>query len=541
MSYYTLESWLAELEHKELCVIWTKLKLDESIGSAKGRPCTSLARDVVEFYDTETLSHACIRSALLYAFETPAVTLCSQHSSVSRRMKDWPDKLYRAWRRDSLWAHRFCQAFEIDPIYAGSAPLQKPPVLEHIELPRPVNGLLKFQRDLSGQILKLLLQDPPTRAMASLPTGAGKTRVAIEAIQKFQEVSGGIVLWIATTGEICEQAASTYKAVYQTEQPNFEGKIHRFWEKYTLHKELDQGFMVASIQKLARLNLKDATVQELFESVSAVVFDEAHHAIAPTYKKVVKALVGTLKSPTRPLVGLTATPGRGVTKLGASTKALARAFGGNLLIPQRFEGKNPVKLLQGEGILSRIERKRKNGGHFSLTKEEQKDLEQYATFSNSLLKRVGKSHERNKMIIEQVTRDPTEQQSLVFACDVRQAEALAYQWRSKGITARAITATTHPALRRQWIDEFSKGQLRVLVNVGTLTTGFDAPIVRRVIMARPTTSPVLFEQMIGRGLRGPKFGGTEKCTVVDIVDSFELFGSPKGFTRFEQDWISGKR
>ena len=79
------------------------------------------------------------------------------------------------------------------------------------------------------------------------------------------------------------------------------------------------------------------------------------------------------------------------------------------------------------------------------------------------------------------------------------------------------------------------------MNVGTLTTGFDAPIVRRVIMARPTTSPVLFEQMIGRGLRGPKFGGTEKCTVVDIVDSFELFGSPKGFTRFEQDWISGKR
>lgn len=530
MSYYTLESWLAELEHKELCAIWTKLKLYESIGSAKGRPCASLARDIVGFYDTETLSHLCVRSALLHAWESPAVKKCLQQF-----------KRNPAWRRDSLWAHRFCQAFEIDPIYAGSAPLAKPPTLEHLELPRQVNKLLDFQQDLSRQILAQLLTDPPTRAMASLPTGAGKTRTAIEAIMKFQEISGGVVLWIATTNEICEQAASTYKAVYQSKKPDFEGKIHRFWGSYKLQRDFDHGFMVAGIQKLARLNTKTTAVQELFESVSAVVFDEAHHAVAPTYKKVVKALVGPLKDPTRPLVGLSATPGRGVTKIGASTKELAKAFGGNLLIPERFEGKNPVKVLQDEDILSRIERKRKDGMHFSLTKDEQKDLEQYATFSKSLLKRVGKSDERNKIIIEQVTCDTTKQQALVFACDVRQAESLAYKWRSKNITARAITATTHPALRRRWIDDFSKGQLRVLVNVGTLTTGFDAPIVRRVIMARPTTSPVLFEQMIGRGLRGPKFGGTEKCTVVDIVDSFELFGSPKGFTRFERDWISGKR
>jgi hypothetical protein len=103
MSYYTLESWLAELQHKELCAIWTTLKLDESIGSPKGRPCASLARDIVGFYDTETLSHACVRSALLHAFEAPAVKLCSQHQSVSRRMKDWPSKLYPNWRRGRRW------------------------------------------------------------------------------------------------------------------------------------------------------------------------------------------------------------------------------------------------------------------------------------------------------------------------------------------------------------------------------------------------------------------------------------------------------
>ncbi|MDQ8194033.1 DEAD/DEAH box helicase family protein [Coraliomargarita sp. SDUM461004] len=541
MSYYTLESWLAELEHEELRAIWKQLKLDESIGPAKGRPCASLARDIVGFYDTETLSHSCVRSALLYAFEKPAVKLCQQHDRVSRRMKDWPDKLYPVWRRGSLWAHRFCKAFEIDPIYAGSAPLAKPPVLEHLEPPRKLSKLLDFQQDLSRQILSLLQQKPPMRGMASLPTGAGKTRTAIEAVLRFQAATGGIVLWIATTNEICEQAASTYKAVYQSMKPEFEGKIHRFWGSYTLQKEFDAGFMVAGVQKLARLNPKDAAVKELFASVSAVIFDEAHHAVAPTYKKLVKGLVGTIKAPTRPLVGLTATPGRGVTSVGASTKELVRAFDRRLLTPERFKNKNPVKVLQDEGILSRIEKKRKQGIHFSLSKAEQDYIEQFGSFSPRLLDRVGKVPERNKIIIEQITRDPTEQQALVFACDVRQAEALAYQWRARNVSARAITATTHQALRRRWIHEFSIGKLRVLVNVGTLTTGFDAPIVRRVIMARPTTSPILFEQMIGRGLRGPKFGGTKKCTIVDIVDSFELYGSPQSFTRFERDWMHGKR
>lgn len=59
-------------------------------------------------------------------------------------------------------------------------------------------------------------------------------------------------------------------------------------------------------------------------------------------------------------------------------------------------------------------------------------------------------------------------------------------------------------------------------------------------MARPT-SPILFEQMIGSGLHGPRFGGTEKCTVIDIVDTFHIHGGIRGFQRFERDWMRGKR
>jgi len=61
--------------------------------------------------------------------------------------------------------------------------------------------------------------------------------------------------------------------------------------------------------------------------------------------------------------------------------------------------------------------------------------------------------------------------------------------------------------------------LKILVNYGVLTTGFDAPSIEAVIIARPTTSVVLYSQMLGRGLRGTKMGGTKDCTIIDVNDN----------------------
>jgi DNA repair protein RadD len=69
-----------------------------------------------------------------------------------------------------------------------------------------------------------------------------------------------------------------------------------------------------------------------------------------------------------------------------------------------------------------------------------------------------------------------------------------------------------------------------------LTTGFDAPKVGAVIIARPTTSPVLYEQMIGRGMRGPVNGGTTDCLVIDLVDNIERFSGQMAYTRFSEYW-----
>jgi superfamily II DNA or RNA helicase len=98
-----------------------------------------------------------------------------------------------------------------------------------------------------------------------------------------------------------------------------------------------------------------------------------------------------------------------------------------------------------------------------------------------------------------------------------------------------ISGETRSATRRYLIEEFRGGKISVLCNYGVLTTGFDAPRVRALVIARPTASAVLYEQMIGRGMRGPTFGGTEECLVVDVADNIH-FGGQLAFARYEEHW-----
>ncbi|NJL55457.1 hypothetical protein HC928_09910 [bacterium] len=108
--------------------------------------------------------------------------------------------------------------------------------------------------------------------------------------------------------------------------------------------------------------------------------------------------------------------------------------------------------------------------------------------------------------------------------------------RRKGRSAAVVTGETRRATRRHIIEEFRAGRLRVLCNYGVLTTGFDAPKIRAVIIARPTTSVVLYEQMIGRGMRGPLNGGTEECLVIDLQDNIARFQGQMAYQRMREVW-----
>lgn len=89
------------------------------------------------------------------------------------------------------------------------------------------------------------------------------------------------------------------------------------------------------------------------------------------------------------------------------------------------------------------------------------------------------------------------------------------------------------------MDAFKKGEIEFLLNYGVLTTGFDAPKTEYIMICRPTTSVVLYEQIVGRGLRGPRFGGTEHCTIIDFADNLLRLGKPLAYQRFHNFWEKG--
>src|SRR5436190_1830450 len=122
---------------------------------------------------------------------------------------------------------------------------------------------------------------------------------------------------------------------------------------------------------------------------------------------------------------------------------------------------------------------------------------------------------------------------LLFATSVSHAQLMAALLSFNGVVAKAISGSTDPGARRHYISEFKAGRIRVLTNYGVLTTGFDAPAVRALVVARPTFSPNLYQQMIGRGLRGPLNGGKDECLIINVEDNVRRFEGELAFRDFE--------
>ena len=129
---------------------------------------------------------------------------------------------------------------------------------------------------------------------------------------------------------------------------------------------------------------------------------------------------------------------------------------------------------------------------------------------------------------------------LVFAATVDHARTLAAILAAREIRSAVVTGTTTERTRDRAIRAFKSEEEApmVLVNFGVLTTGFDAPKASAVVIARPTQSLVLYSQMVGRAIRGPRAGGTDTCEVVTVVDpNLPGFGDvAAAFLNWEDVW-----
>ncbi len=98
-----------------------------------------------------------------------------------------------------------------------------------------------------------------------------------------------------------------------------------------------------------------------------------------------------------------------------------------------------------------------------------------------------------------------------------------------------MSARTETSVRRRIVEEFRAGEIQALVNYGIFREGFDAPKTRAIVVTRPVYSPNLYFRMIGRGLRGAKNGGNDRCLILDVSDNLDNFQRRLSFPAL--DWL----
>ncbi|MEH2460402.1 DEAD/DEAH box helicase family protein [Nostoc sp.] len=375
----------------------------------------------------------------------------------------------------------------------------------------------------------------PFEGLLVLPTGGGKTLTAVHWLLRNFINNKKKVLWIAHRHELLDQVLETLRlSAYSSLLSNVSEFRYRIISGHPKHDipvniEKTDDIIIASKDSLnsGLDHLLKNWVGDLDEVL--LVVDEAHHATAKTYRKLINAVKDDLKerSPDKgfKMLGLTATPFR----TDESEKSLLK-----LVFPNDIIFSEHLRNLIAKGILAepifenlktKIEIKKK------LTAREIKNIEDFDKLPKDIAEEIAKSYERNNIILNHYINNREKYKPLlIFAIDVIHAIALNKLFTDKKINSDYVVssvkdlttgATVSAKENSEKIKKFRNGELEVLINVEMLTEGTDLPNLQTVFLTRPTTSTILMTQMIGRALRGQKAGGTEKAYVVSFIDDWE--------------------
>jgi superfamily II DNA or RNA helicase len=401
-----------------------------------------------------------------------------------------------------------------------------------IELP----PLHDFQREVLEGVKSLLASgNGRRRAVVSLPTGGGKTRVTVEAAVRLVLAPEGrqrSVIWVAQTDELCEQAVQAFRQVWLNVGAARTGlRIVRLWGGNPNPAPQDPGKPVAIVASIQTLNSR-FSAQELawLRRPGLVVVDECHHAITPSYTNLLRWLDAEAPRPGAPareeppIIGLSATPFR--TDDDESSR-LARRFDGRWL-PHDQEAL--YQRLRAQGVLAEPVYEGLQSGTALLPDEADRLARlpvpweglDFENLLEAINQRLAGDAKRNERLV-QYLQGCDERSILFFANSVSHAHEMAVRLNVAGVPAAAVSGASPSAARRDFLARFQQGDVRVLCNHSVLTTGFDAPRTDMVLIARQVFSPVHYMQMVGRGLRGEANGGTARCRVVTVLDNLGRF------------------
>ena len=250
--------------------------------------------------------------------------------------------------------------------------------------------------------------------------------------------------------------------------------------------------VVASVQTLSRR----ARLARLVPDFRTIVIDEAHHAPAPSYRRILTHCRAW--QPDGPLVvGVTATPARG------DGQSLQQVFDG--IVYQR----SLVEMMQAGYLVDLRAIQVLLQADFDALRTQRGD------FVEADLETLLLAANAPAQVLAAFQAHAADRKALLFTPTVATAYAMAATFCAAGIAAEALDATTPLATRRAILQRLHTGATRVVANCAVLTEGFDEPSVDCIIVARPTQSLPLYQQMLGRGTR--TYPGKTDCLLLDVV------------------------
>lgn len=361
------------------------------------------------------------------------------------------------------------------------------------------------------------LQQRKNAGLVVVPTGGGKTVLAALWLLQHHIQQGGRVLWLAHRRSLLRQAFSTFSRLANAAAPKPQLGLIAISSDHARWSEVDdtRDVVFASMQT-AVLESNSGFVDEFVDSSEHGVFvvvDEAHHAPAPGYKRLLKRL----RSKGCRLLGLTATPVRMAQEDEAQ---LWKLFDDTILFQisrRELTDRGILATPSFETVKTEVNLERE------FTPEDYKHLDRYGELGPQVLQRLARHTLRNKLIVEHFQRkQETYGPTIVFAGDTLHAQTLAGEFKKVGVDADYVDYSRKDA--QKVIEQFQRQKKPdVLINVEMLTEGFDAPHTRTVFIARPTMSESLVAQMVGRALRGKLSGGNEIAHLVTFLDTWEQF------------------
>ncbi|RRJ84381.1 DEAD/DEAH box helicase [Aestuariirhabdus litorea] len=405
-------------------------------------------------------------------------------------------------------------------------------------------GLFEHQ-EKAAQKIKSYLSTAGERVLLHMPTGSGKTRTAMSIACDFlrnsiSNRSDKTVVWLCDTDELCDQAASEFIKAWSSLGVGKTNLYRVFGSGEADLSVIKSGFIVCGLQKLNSISVsQQANYYGICSKTTLVIFDEAHKAIAPTYKQAIEVFQSLGGAA---LLGLSATPGRS-TENQEENAELAIFFNSNKVSLEIDGYGSPISYLQDKGYLSQVKYHDipYQSSDINLTTNDISLLKNGGEPDKALLTRLGLDQKRNVVILSNAIKLIEEGRKIIlFAPSVESAEGIYALLKYKDIKAGIVTATTPEDARRKNIKDYKDGKSSILVNYGVLTTGFDAPKTDVAIIARPTNSLTLFSQMVGRATRGVNAGGTEFADIYVIKDTMPgLRDMSKTFKHWDECWGNG--